>query len=149
VAAAIRTAEFDADRLERSAGDGWTTLTELADTMARDHGIPFKAAHSVASRLVGARRANPEKSLSTLLTEASAGVLDRPLPYTDAQLEKILSPRHFVEIRKTYGGPAPDETSSASEASAGRFNLDQSWWTEKMTALTTAEQQLAERAQAL
>ena len=34
VAAAMTTAEFDAVRLEASAGDGWTTLTELADTLS-------------------------------------------------------------------------------------------------------------------
>src|ERR1700733_12856313 len=38
VAAVMATADFDANRLESKAADGWTTLTELADTMVRDHG---------------------------------------------------------------------------------------------------------------
>src|SRR5262245_31736422 len=149
VAAAIRTAEFDAKRLEESAGDGWTTLTELADTLVRDHGLPFKAAHAIAARLVAACRHSPDRPLSAMLAEATKGVLDTPLPYTDADLEKILSPRHFVNVRKTYGGPANDETARATEASANHLNADQAWWTGKMTALTDAEQRLATRAQAL
>jgi len=64
-------------------------------------------------------------------------------------LETILSPRHFVNVRKTYGGPSSEETSRAVEASAILLNTDQTWWTGKMTALTDAEQRLATRAQAL
>src|SRR5438093_7703858 len=41
VGAAMSTAEFDATRLEARAADGWTTLTELADTLVRDHGVPL------------------------------------------------------------------------------------------------------------
>src|SRR5213078_5106413 len=55
VAAALRTAEFDAARLESRAADGWTTLTEFADTLAREHDLPFRAAHTIASRLMAAR----------------------------------------------------------------------------------------------
>ena len=149
VAAAIRTAEFDAKRLEKSAGDGWTTLTELADTLVRDHGLPFKSAHAIASRLVAGRRRSPEKSLSALLAEATNDILDAPLPYSDQDLERILSPRHFVSIRKTYGGPAMEETTRAAEASQVHLDSDRAWWTGRMTALTDAEQRLAERAQAL
>ena len=50
VAAAMQTAEFDAARLEARAGEGGTTLTELADTLARDHGLPFVTAHAIAGR---------------------------------------------------------------------------------------------------
>src|SRR3979411_231370 len=51
VAAAMATAEFDAARLEARAGDGWTTLTELADTLVREHRPPSKATHRDARRL--------------------------------------------------------------------------------------------------
>jgi argininosuccinate lyase len=149
VAAAMRTADFDPKRLEKTAGDGWTTLTELADTLVRDQGLPFKTAHAIASRLVAARHRSPGKTLSALLAEATTGVLDAPLSYTDRELETILSPRHFVNVRKTYGGPAAEETARATEASATHLNVDQAWWTGKMTALTDAEQRLAQRAQAL
>src|SRR5207244_9636414 len=59
VAAAMATAEFDAAALEARADDGWTTLTELADTLAREHGVPFKTAHAIAGRLMAARQADP------------------------------------------------------------------------------------------
>ncbi len=57
VAAAMQTAEFDPVRLEARAGEGGTTLTELADTLARDHDLPFVTAHAIAGKVLeGARR---------------------------------------------------------------------------------------------
>ena len=72
VAAAMSTAEFDAARLEARAGDGWTTLTELADTLVRDHGLPFRTAHAIAAhccRRTAAR--SPDRPLAALLADAS------------------------------------------------------------------------------
>src|SRR5204863_1541963 len=99
VAAAMTTAEFDAARLEARAGDGWTTLTELADTLVRDHALPFKTAHAIASRLVGGRQRDPQRSLADLVKDATTELLGAPLPYSEEQLTRILSPRYFVEIR--------------------------------------------------
>jgi len=48
LAAAMRTAEFDVAHLEATAWRGWTTLTELADTLTRDHGLPFRVSHASA-----------------------------------------------------------------------------------------------------
>src|SRR3954467_2360494 len=74
VAASMRTATFNAAALEARAGGGWTTLTELADTMARDHGLPFKKAHAIAARFVGGRQRDPERPFAALLADASTEV---------------------------------------------------------------------------
>src|SRR3989441_10843024 len=67
VAAAMATAAFDAKRLEARAGDGWTTLTELADTLVRDHQVPFRTAHAITASLIAARERDPRGPLSALL----------------------------------------------------------------------------------
>jgi argininosuccinate lyase len=149
LAAATRAAELDPVALEARAAEGWTTLTELADTLVRDHRMPFKTAHVIAGRFAAGRRQHPQKSLSELLSEATEGLLSLSPMYTDSELETILSPRHFVEVRHTYGGPAPEETDRACEASALQRDADQTWVTAKMTALMDAERRLADRAQAL
>src|SRR3954467_7161896 len=74
VAGAMSSAQFDAAALEARAGGGWTTLTELADTMARDHGLPFKKAHAIAARFVGGRQRDPERPFAALLADASTEV---------------------------------------------------------------------------
>ena len=56
VAAAMRGADFDRDLMASRAGQHWITVTELADTLTRDHGLPFKQSHTIASQHdVGAR----------------------------------------------------------------------------------------------
>ena len=149
VAAAMRTAEFDPVSLEARAGDGWTTLTELADTLARDRAVPFKTAHAIAGRLMAARAADANRPLGTMLAEVSRDLLGTPIEYTDAELTHILSPRHFVEVRRTLGGPAPDETARAATASRQQLDADASWWTTATTALAAAERRLADESAAL
>jgi argininosuccinate lyase len=149
VAAAMSSAEFDARKLEACAGDGWSTLTELADTLAREHGLPFKQAHAIAAYFVGGRQRHPGRPLAALLTDASTAVLGRTLNYSDAQLAHILSPRHFVEVRQTFGGPAPAETARAAKVSHDRLISDEAWWTAATDALAQADRTLAERSAAL
>jgi argininosuccinate lyase len=149
VAAAMSSAQFDAATLEARAGDGWTTLTELADTLVREHGLPFKTAHAIAAHLVGGRHRHPDRPFAALLADASTDILGMPLNYSEAELTHILSPRHFVEIRKTFGGPAPDETARAAKVSRDQLDADQAWWTNATGALAKAEQTLAERSAAL
>jgi len=149
VAAALTTAEFDAARLEARAGDGWTTLTELADTLVREHRLPFKTAHAIAARLVGGRQRDPKRPLAQILADASAELLGTPLTYSEDELAKILSPRHFVEIRRTLGGPAPEETARAARVSRQQLEADERSWTNATDALAKAERALAERSAAL
>ena len=146
VAAAMSTAQFDAGCLEARAADGWTTLTELADTLVRDRGLPFTRAHAIASRLMAIRQREPALSLSELLAEVSQDVLGAPLAYSDAELARILSPRHFVAVRKTPGGPAPEETARAAKASRQQLEADEGWWKNATHALADAERKLAARA---
>jgi argininosuccinate lyase len=140
--AALATAEFDADRLEARAGEGWTTLTELADTLVRDHGISFRAAHQIAGRLMAARTADTWRPLAALLEEASASVLPAPLVYSEEALATILSARHFVAVRKTWGGPAPSETAEACAVSRSQFAADRSWLQNAVRRLTDAQERL-------
>lgn len=149
VAAAIPSAEFDVARLEAKAGEGWTTLTELADTLVRDHGLPFRRAHAIASALVAKRARHAAISLSDALASVSAELAGVAVRYSERELAEILSPRHFVEVRRTHGGPAPQETGRALNESRQRLAADQRWWADAMEALRAAETRLAERSEAL
>jgi argininosuccinate lyase len=149
VAAAMTTAEFDAVRLEARAGDGWTTLTELADTLVRDHGLPFRTAHAIAGRLITARQRDADRPLADVLADVSKEVAGAPIAYSEAALAKILSPRYFVTVRRTLGGPAPEETARAAGVSRQLLGADDAWWEQATNALADAEHRLAERSAAL
>ncbi|MCC7417100.1 MAG: argininosuccinate lyase [Acidobacteria bacterium] len=146
VAAAVATAEFVPAALEARAGEGWTTLTELADTLVRDHGIAFTAAHAICTRLVAARAESPEAPVSELLARASRAIVGGPVAYSEAELAVILSPRHFVTVRRTTGGPAPEETGRALALSRAQLDADAGWWRGATETLAEAERTLARRS---
>jgi argininosuccinate lyase len=149
VAAALRGAELDVARLEARAAEGGTTLTELADHLARTHRVPFTAAHAIAARLLQVRRERPDAPLGAVLSTVSGDLLGVPLQYSDAQIAQIMSPRHFVEVRKTPGGPAPQETARALHASRDQLAIDRTWLEAKRKAIAGAVEQLKTRSAAL
>jgi argininosuccinate lyase len=142
VAAAMTDATFDVDKLAERAGQNWITVTELADTLTRDHGLPFKAGHTIATRLVAASRTSSAAPMATLLREVSKDVVGKEIVYTDAQLAEILSPRQFVEVRKTYGGPSPSETLRATGVSKKALAADEGWLRDTRERLRSAEEKL-------
>src|SRR3954453_75101 len=127
VAAAMSTAEFNRARLAERAGQGWITVTELADTLARSQGVPFTKSHEIATRLVAEASRRAGDPLEQVLADVSSAVLGRAIPYSAAELTEILSPRHFVQVRTTPGGPAPSETARAREASLTLLAADRQW----------------------
>jgi argininosuccinate lyase len=149
VAAAMAGAGFDVARLESQAAAGGTTMTELADHLVRTHGVPFRTAHAIAARLQQARAAKPEVPLGATLATISSDLLGVPLQYTDAQIAEILSPRHFVNVRLTPGGPAPSETARAVAQSREAVAADRLWLTDTAGRLAAAQARLRQRSQSL
>ena len=96
-----------------------------------------------------ARRETPGTPLSTILAEVSSDLLGVPLTYRDEEIDRILSPRHFVEVRRTHGGPSPSETARAIEASRQLLQTDAAWMTKTRDALSAAEGRLKRRSEAL
>src|SRR5688572_29937634 len=145
VAATMSAAEFDVERLASRAGEGGTTLTELADTLVRDEGLPFNTAHAMAALLFKARHDHAGASLADALKRASEASLATPLDYSEERLQKIMSPRYFIEVRRTLGGPAPDVTASALVESRRLLDADRAEWCGRGEHLARAEQTLQER----
>ena len=149
VAATMRGADFDVSRLASRAGVGGTTLTELADTLVRDHDLPFRSAHSIAALLLKARTEDPAASLSAALGKASTALTGRSVDYSEDDLQRIMSPRYFVDVRRTHGGPSPVETTRALSASRVLLENDRERWKTRRDRLHHAEQLLERRARAL
>jgi len=149
VAAAMQGASFDVEKLASRAGENWITITELADTLARDHGLSFKAAHAIAARLIAGSRETPTAAHAALLRDISQDIAGHPIVYTDAQLAEILSPRHFVDVRKTEGGPSPSETAKAASASRRALEIDELWLAATRDRRDAAQASLEQAAAAL
>jgi argininosuccinate lyase len=145
---AVGGAELAVERLEARAAEGGTTLTELADHLVRDLGISFRTAHAIASRYAEERRSSPESSPAAVLA-AIGRALGVAVEYDDETVARILSPRHFVEIRRTPGGPSPEVTARALDESRRQLSEDLGWLDAARQRLASAEARLRARTRAL
>src|SRR5437870_9070788 len=105
--AALGACRFDVERLAARATAGFTTATELADTLVRRGGLSFRQAHRVASTVVQLCSADPSRVDAALVAEAARQALGRPVHLDPADLRAALDPWCFVEQRSILGGPAP------------------------------------------
>ncbi|HXH07234.1 MAG TPA: argininosuccinate lyase, partial [Vicinamibacterales bacterium] len=134
-AAALGGAEIDAARMAAAARAHWITVTELADTLTREHGLSFRTSHRVVADFVARCRAEPALRPAEALARAAEQLAGRRIDYDPARLEQLLSPQHFVEVRRTPGGPAPDEARRAIAASRARLEEDRRWLEETAARL--------------
>ena len=149
VAAAMSGADFNAALMASRARLNWITITELADVLAREHGLPFSQGHGISRRLIAAVSAQPDRPVSDILAEVAREVCGREVVYTEDALRELLSPEHFVRVRKTYGGPAPEETARALGVERERLDADVAWAAGARQALASASTRLRERASEL
>ena len=149
VGAAMSTASFDTDRMAERARQGWITMTELADTLTRDHGVPFKASHAIAARLIETFARRPNVPVERVLRDVSQAVIGRAIELDAATLARVLSPEHFVNVRTTPGGPAPAQTALAVASSRTLLERDEEWRNARTRALRSAETRLREAAASL
>jgi hypothetical protein len=84
-----------------------------------------------------------------MLRDASREVLGREILYDEAALTEVLSPAHFVEVRKTLGGPASSETARACRASHDLLDRDTGWVAERRAAVERAAEELRRAAAAI
>ena len=106
---AVSSAKYRCDRLEAASGAGFSTATELADSLVRKTKIPFRTAHQI----VGALAAKSERPTIQDLDEAAERIAKfRPSErgFGEIELKRALEPKENVALRSRIGGPAPAET---------------------------------------
>jgi argininosuccinate lyase len=105
----VSTLKFNKARLEESSAAGFSTATELADSLVRETGMPFRIAHLIVGRIAATGRKPNLPDLDTVAMEF-AGFRPSEHGFSEEVLEKALDPRGNVALRSNTGGPAPNET---------------------------------------
>jgi argininosuccinate lyase len=131
----------------------WTTSMELAETLQREHRIPFRVGHHFASEVVKVARQQqllprqfPYPEAQRLYAEAMKheGQADTRLPLDEPAFRRTLSPADMVRTRVGVGGPQPGETRRMLEASRQALAADRGWVNERRDRLAAAEAKLNE-----
>ncbi|MFQ3548502.1 MAG: argininosuccinate lyase [Armatimonadota bacterium] len=99
----IRTAEFNTDKMQNIAGEGFSTATDLADHLVRQ-GKSFRDAHEQVGLLV-AYCIDNKKSLEDLAIDE----IRKFAPKAADNISKELSVQASVNARKSKGGTAKEE----------------------------------------
>lgn len=97
----------------------WTASQEIADRLMREHGLPFRIGHHMASRMVSYARANgllplnfPYAEIVRIYREEITEEFPEAspvFPMSEAEFRDALDPRMIVENRRTAGSARPSE----------------------------------------
>ena len=141
-AAALSTASFNTETLRRRAGEGFITVTELADTLVRRDKLPFRTAHQIVAGCVQ-RAIESQVELSyDLLQTVARTIIKRSVGLTPDEVSRALDPQNFVEVRVVLGGPAPEETRRAVAVERLKEKDDEQWFRARRAALDSYPQRL-------
>ena len=102
---AMSTLKINKKEMARKSTAGFTTATEIADTIVRATGLPFRTAHGIVGRLA---RGGGDPSLADV-DEASMAMIGKKLSrmgLTGKMLDDAKDPAENVGRRKVIGGPA-------------------------------------------
>jgi len=144
-AAVMQTLHVNADHLRDRAAAGFTTVTELADTLVRHAELPFRQAHSIVSAMVTIalrQQLSPADLTPELLAQASEQAIGSRVTLSAEALAKALDPAAFVALRRGLGGAAPESTADVLDQQAEGLSLDQSWLKGVYTQLEDANTHL-------
>lgn len=94
---------FKSERMRMTAGEGYSTATDLAEYLVRK-GVPFREAHEVTGKIVLYCISNKKDMRSLKLKELKS--FSRKIA---ADVFKALDPAESVKARSSYGGTAPSE----------------------------------------
>lgn len=110
------------ERALEELNNDWTASQEIADRLMKDHGLPFRIGHHVASRMVSWARANnvlPRDFPYTQMQRIYAQEIEEEfpegpavLPMTESEFLDALDPRKIVANRRTAGSAAPSEVNA-------------------------------------
>lgn len=98
----LRTAVFHPEVMEKSAAQGFTNATDLADYLV-GKGVPFRDAHHVSGVLVG-KCVREDRAL----LELSLPELRAECPDFEEDVYQAISLETCVQRRNLRGGPAPE-----------------------------------------
>ncbi len=125
--------------------EGYSTMTDLADTLVRLFNISFRQAHDIIAQVtieslkkgIKAEEITPE-----MIRTASKNLIGKSLSIPEVELEQALNPRSNVNRRKGIGGPAPDAVRATIENQRLLIKNEEKRHQERLEKLKEAKNQL-------
>jgi len=138
----LKSATFKKETLRKRAGENFITVTELADTIVRRENLSFHTAHKIVAKSVRDALASNSEITHEILQSAASEVTGGELLLSAEETKQAMSAENFVNIRKIYGGPAPEETRRALSIEREYESADEKWFTTANEFLENAADKL-------
>ncbi len=126
----ISLLRIDRERALEELRRGFSTMTEVADMLVREAGLPFRTAHRFASALTDYGRAKglrPEalgdEELETIYRETLGG----HLPVSMDKLRRAMDPVAMLADRRGQGGPQAEEVRRMLDVHRESLEQDRAW----------------------
>lgn len=149
----------NADRALEELNSDWTASQEIADRLMREHGLPFRVGHHMASRIVSVAKKEgflpltfPYERVCALYTEVVGDEFPeapRTFPMSEAEFRAALDPRSIVAHRATAGSAAPAEVDRLLTEQRARLTALETARSERVSEIEAALEHLDARFAAL
>ncbi len=116
--------KFRKDVMREKAGKNYSTATEVADTLVRKCGIPFRTAHRIVGKLVADGMEISLSSIEKTSLEV-AGISLKALGLEERDIMEAIDPEKAVEKRKNTGGPSREAVKKMMMARNERLKSDE------------------------
>jgi argininosuccinate lyase len=108
----LKTMKVNKDRMYQLTMEGFSTTTELADTLVREYGFPFRTAHEIVG-LVAKKAMEAGKNATTIGSDLIERCIEahtgQPMRIDPQHVKNALEPFNNINVRSLPGGPAPAE----------------------------------------
>ena len=132
--------------------NGFTTATDLAETITLETGLDFRTAHRIVGRLVreASQTNRTMRELSTADLDAAAqAILNRPFYLSETAFAHATDPATAIAARQGIGGAAPEPLSKMLSECQYTLDACTSWYNTTFAKITAAEDDLIQTAQQL
>jgi argininosuccinate lyase len=135
----------DKARALEEVDSGYSTMTEVADTLLREAEVPFRVAHHYASELTAYGRAagkRPKELTDEELLRIYEETIGEELPVDVAVIRRAMNPLAMVLGRRGLGGPQPEEVLRMLSARNQSLQNDRDWLDARRAQLQDSRQAL-------
>lgn len=140
---------IDAARWGEAAHRGFTAAADVADLLARDHGLDYRTAHTVVGRAVRARTeagAEPAEITAEDIAAAARDVTGAPIDVPADALSASLDPAACAQARSQTGSSSRAEVARMIASGRERVATFRSWAAGAGERAAAAERRLRSRA---